>query len=253
MGTGPDVDHLVDGGSEWDRGSGHARDPGTPHPAGDHDRVRSDVAPVRANPSDLAILDVDPYELGARRDHQRPDLLRALTHQGSRLERVHDPDPGRVEAAQDHVLVDEGDELTNLSRREQLDRLHAPRLRGRDPSLQLLHPLRRARDLDPAALGEDPQLLVLGDALHGESRHLLRMVDEIDEIRGVPGGAAGAGKRSLVEQHYVSPAKATQVVGHAVAHDPGADHDHARCLGQSRHESASFCREPRRPAALRVR
>ena len=46
-------------------------------------------------------------------------------------------------------------------------------LGGRQAALELLHPLRRAGDLDPAALGEDAQLLVLAHAVERERRHLL--------------------------------------------------------------------------------
>ena len=50
-------------------------------------------------------------------------------------------------------------------------------------------------------------------------RHLLRVVDGEDEVRGVPGRAAGVRQRALVEQDEVAPAERGEVVGEAVADD----------------------------------
>ena len=77
----------------------------------------------------------------------------------------------------------------------------------------------------PAALGEDAHLLVLADAVDRQRGHLLRVVDQVDEVRGVACGPARVGQRALVEQHDVAPAQAAEVVGEAVADDAGADHD----------------------------
>ena len=107
--------------------------------------------------------------------------------------------------------------------------------RRRRPPLQLLHPLGRAGDLDAAAPGEDAHLLVLDDAVEGDRRHLLRVVGQEDEVRGVTGGATRVRQRALVEQDDVAPAEAGEVPGHAVADDAGADDHDACALGKPAH------------------
>ena len=106
----------------------------------------------------------------------------------------------------------------------------APRLGRGHPAAQLLAPLLGARDLDAAALREDAQLAVLADAVERELGHLLAVVGQEDEVRGVAGRAARVRERALVEQQDVAPAEPRQVVGHAVADDAGADDDDACVL-----------------------
>ena len=60
----------------------------------------------------------------------------------------------------------------------------------------------------PAGLGEDAELLVLANAVERERRHLLRVVDREDEVRGVAGRAARVRQRALLEEHEVAPAQA---------------------------------------------
>ena len=141
------------------------------------------------------------------------------------LERVDDADAGRVEAAEDDGLVDERDHRLDLGRGQQAGALDAPRGRRRHPPLQLLHPLGRPGDLDAAALVVDAELAVLVGALDRERRHLLGVVGQEDEVRGVAGRAARVRERALLDEHDVPPAVLGQVVGHAVADDPGADDD----------------------------
>ena len=100
---------------------------------------------------------------------------------------------------------------------------------------QLLHPLLRPRDLDAARLGEDAHLLVLAHALERELRHLLRVVDREDEVRGVSGRAARVRQRALVEQDDVRPALVGEVVGDRVADDAAADDDGAGLAGRVAH------------------
>ena len=66
------------------------------------------------------------------------------------------------------------------------------------------------------------------DALERELRHLLRVVDEEDEVRRMPGRAAGVRQRPLVEEHDVRPPEPGEVVREAVADDAAADHDGTR-------------------------
>ena len=72
-----------------------ARDPRAPDAAGDDDGVGLDVALVRADARDAAVLDVDAGDLDAGGDRQRAQLLRLLAHQRAGLERVDDADAGR--------------------------------------------------------------------------------------------------------------------------------------------------------------
>src|SRR5207237_6915290 len=127
--------------------------------------------------------------------------------------------------------------LLDLGRRQELGRL-PPGLRRRDPAPQLLQPLRRPRELEPAALREDAELLVLEDAVLGELRHLLRVVDREDEVRRMAGRAAGVRQRPLLEQDDVAPALLRQVVDDAVADDPGADNDDAGLIRYFAHVRA---------------
>src|SRR5262249_41849931 len=71
---------------------------------------------------------------------------------------------------------------------------------------------------------EHPRLHVLADGLQRELRHLLRVVDREDEVRGMPRGTAWGGGRPLVEQDEVSPAELREVVREAVADNACADH-----------------------------
>src|SRR5437016_5442775 len=131
-----------------------------------------------------------------------------------------------------------GIEAPDLRRRHQLC-IDAPGLAGRHAPLELVHPLGGASDLDAAALGEDPQLLVLANAVQREERHLLGVIGEKDEVRGVPGGSARVGKWALVDQDDLLPTLLCQVVGHAVAHDPGTDHDDSRLRRHAAHPHPS--------------
>ena len=157
-------------------------------------------------------------------------------------ERIDDADPRRREATEDDVGVDVGHHRLDLLGRHQL-RLDPPRARRRHPALELLHPLGRPGDLDPAALGEDAHLLVLLDAIGGERRHLARVVGQEDEVRGVTGRAAGVRQRTLLDLDDVLPAKPGEVVDKAVADDAGADDDDARGI-RLRAQSVLLSRAP---------
>ena len=123
----------------------------------------------------------------------------------------------------------------DLGRCQEADGRDPPGRGGGHPALELLHPLRRPGDLDAARLEEDPQLLVLVDAVDREGRHLLGVVGQEDEVRGVAGRAAGAGQRALLEQDDVRPALLGQVVGHAAADDAGADDDDVGPIRKTAH------------------
>src|SRR6266566_1729680 len=59
----------------------------------------------------------------------RPTLGLHTPHQSAGAKRVDDADPGRVEAAEDDLLVDVGHELLHLVGRDERHGLDAPRLR----------------------------------------------------------------------------------------------------------------------------
>ena len=234
-----DVDHLVDHRRERDRRARHPREARAPDPAADHDAPGLEIAAGRAHAAHASVLDVDAEDLGVGADGQRPGRHGGLAHQRAGLQRVDHAGARRVEPAEDHALVEIGDELADLRRREQRDRLDAPRLRRGDAARELLHALGGARDLDPAALREDPQLAVLADALERQRGHLARVVDREDEVGRVAGRAARVGERPLVDQHELAGAEAREVVHEAVADDARADHDDVggrreRARGQAR-------------------
>ena len=76
---------------------------------------------------EIPVLAHDTGHLGVGKHRERPSPLALLSHQRPRSQRVHDPHARRVEAPEDEVLVDEGDQVLDLVGREQLGRL-TPRL-----------------------------------------------------------------------------------------------------------------------------
>ena len=156
-----------------------------------------------------------------------PDSWAGLAHQRPRAQRIDHAHALRVEATDDHGLVDVGHELLDLGGRHQRDPLDPPRCGGGHPAGQLLHALLGSGDLDPAADREHAEPRVLVDAVAREGGHLTRVVHRVDEVRGVPGRAARVRQRPLVEQHEVAPPESAEVVRDAVADDAGADHDRA--------------------------
>src|SRR3990172_822691 len=152
---------------------------------------------------------------------------------------------GRVEAAEDDGLVDERDHRLDLGRGQEAGALHTPGRRGGDPALQLLEPFRRPGDLDAAALVVDTEVAVLVGAVEREGRHLLGVVGQEDEVRGMAGGAAGVREGALLDEQDLLPALLRQVPGHAVADDPGPDDDDLRALRQRCHDSLASSARPR--------
>ncbi len=219
-----DVDHLVHRRRQRDGRARHARDPRRPHAARDHDDVGLEVAARRAHAAHATVLDVDAGHLGVRED-LRAFRLRLLAHERPEAERVDDCDGRRVEAAEEDRLVHERDELLDLRRRDESAAVDAPRLRRRHPAAQFLHPLLRARDLDPAALVQRAGVAVLAHRLERELRHLLRVVDREDEVGRVAGRAARVRKRPLVELDEIGDAELGEPAGEAVADDAAADDD----------------------------
>ena len=234
-GHGTDVDHLVDGGRERDVRAGHCREERSPDAARDHDGLGLDRPARGVHAPDVTVLDVHAADVRVREDLQAPAVDALLAHDRPGAERVDDRDGRAVEAAEQDRLVDVRHELLDLGRRHEPRRVDSPRLRRRHPTAELLHPLLGARDLDPAALGVDAHLDVLTLRLERQLRHLLRVVDGEDEVRGVAGRAAGVRQRPLVDLDDVGPAEPREVVDEAVADDAAADHDGSGTRGEGAH------------------
>ena len=206
-----------------------------------HHRVGLDVAARRPHPADVTVLDVQPGDLDIGHDGQRTGLQGPLAHDGAGPQGVDHPHAGRPERADELVLLDERHLLLDEGGGDELG-LDAPGLGARHPPAELLHPFRRAGDLEAAGLGEDAHLLVLLDRVEGQVRDLPRVVDGEDEVGRVPGGAAGVGQRSHVELDDVGPAETRQVVDEAVADDACADDDGLGVLGNGCHGGFSLVR-----------
>jgi len=158
-------------------------------------------------------------------DAKRPHLRRSLSHDGSCPQRIYNANRRGVKTAKDDAFVDKGNPFFDFGGGEQLGR-DAPRFgRGHAPG-QFLQACFRTGDFDPTTFGEHAHLLVLRHAVKGQLRHLFGMINGKDEVGGMTGGSAGIGQRAFVDQNDVTPAQASQVVGHAVANNARADnHD----------------------------
>ena len=222
------VRHLVHRRGKRNIGAGHGGDARAPHAAGDHHLRCLDGAAVgrhgaNARTPERAALHLQPGHLGVVQHGQHALGQRAFAHDGAGLDRVHHRHGRRVEAALDHVAVDERHPGHHLVRGEQLG-LDPPGARRGHAPAQLLHALLGARHLDPAAGSVHPQRLVLALALQRKHRDLAVVIGGEDEVGGVAGGAAGIGQRPLVDQHQLVPPQLRKVPHQAVADNAGADH-----------------------------
>ena len=111
-----DVDHLVHGRRERDRRSRHRRDAWTPHAARDRDVLGLDPTLVGDHGPDRAVGDLEVGDLGVGEHREHALVDRLLAHQRAGLQRVDHRHARRVEAAEQHVGVDERDELLDLVR-----------------------------------------------------------------------------------------------------------------------------------------
>ena len=96
----------------------------------------------------------------------------------------------------------------------------------------------RATSMPPVSL-KTPSSWYWPRAVDREGRHLLAVVGQEDEVRGVARRAAGVWQRALLEQDDVAPAGLGEVVGHAVADDPGTDDHDVRPVGKRAHSVPS--------------
>ena len=140
---------------------------------------------------------------------------------------------GGIEHRADEVtLLDERQELLGLLRCEEL-RLESEVTRPAVRHLQPLHALGRIgqqespRAVQAAGLPRDPlELVVEPDGVALELRDVRIAIQGVKTPGGVPRGAG----RQLValDEHDVLPAGFREVVEHAAADHPAADHDHPR-------------------------
>ncbi len=230
------VGHLVDDRGERDPRAGHLGQERGPDAACDDDVLGLDGAAAGRDTPDAAVLDTHRGDFGVRERRQGAHRLGLLAAQRPELQGVADADARRVEATDEDRLVDERDKLLDLGGGHQAG-VDAPVLGRVHLAAQLVQARLRARDLEAAAFRVDTPVLVLAGALERQLRHLLVVVDQVQEVRRVAGRAARVGQRSLVDEEDVLPPEVRKVVGNAVADDAGADDDD---LGAGR-ETAHRC------------
>src|SRR2546422_11297874 len=71
----PDTDHLVHGGTERDRGAGHAGETRAPDATRDHHGFGFDIPFARPHSPYAALFDIDARHLGARDHAERAHRL----------------------------------------------------------------------------------------------------------------------------------------------------------------------------------
>ena len=239
VGLGEHVDrthigHLMHRRHERDVGARHVGDPVGPHAAGNHHVVGLDRPLVgdhcrdRAHAGQRTFTGRDVEHLGVGED-LATGVDGHLPHPRAGFERVHDRDGGAVEAAQDHVGVDEGHQFTHLGGGEQMG-LDAPGGRRGHAPLELVQTFGGSGHLDAPGVHREPQVPVLVGALLAQQAHLLVVVHREDEVGGMTRGAAGVRQGTLVQQHEVTPSELRQVPHQAVTDNPCSD-DHAAGLG----------------------
>ncbi len=192
------------------------------------DDLGLDVAPVRTNARDGAVVDqdlTDPDVLDDRgAAHPRPAC------QGlGQIGRVGRPVAGQPDTADQVVDRHQRVARERLFRHEQLA-LEVEGLGRRGRTAQLHHPVLGPGDRHTAALlvaGTQPGLLLqlgiqLGRVLD-EPCAGLRRAQLADQSGGVPRGAAG--ELALLQKHHVGLPGLGQVIGHARPDDTPADDD----------------------------
>ena len=145
------------------------------------------------------------------------------------------PTDGRPEGADDLVGVEErhllGHELPGVTSSASMPHALADDIRRRSSSIRSSV---RATSKPPDSV-KTPISLYCRTRVERQVGDLAGVVDREDEVRGVPGRAAGVGQRALVDLDDVGPAEPGQVVDEAVADDAGADDDDAGGGGDRGH------------------
>ena len=209
----------------------HTPDVPPPEARAVDDEVGLDVARVRPDPGDEAVLVVDggdrhPFEAARPPAAGAPDERRHHVDGACPPVRRH-PGP-----ADEPVLVDERVEGGDLVGRHEVHLRQPEPVVHRGEALQLFEAVRAVGDgeaPDRPEPGRLPGLLLdLGEQVarvDEELREALVRAHGPDEARRVPGGPA---REALpLEEEHVAPAELREVVGGARADDPAAD-DHGR-------------------------
>ena len=155
-----DVGHLVHGGRERDVGAGHGGNAGAPHATGDDHVLALDATLVRYDCADGTVGRFHRHHFGVGEDLQGIFGLGLFAQQRSCTKRVNGRHAGRVEATEQNLFVDEGNEFFDLFGRDELGR-DAPGLGRGHAAIELLHALGRAGNFDAAALGVHAEFHVL--------------------------------------------------------------------------------------------
>ncbi len=219
---------LVGERLERDRHPDHRPDPRTPDARrADHD-VGRDLAAIREDRPDPAVVRPDVGD-GVLAEERRATLHRA--------ERLGLGDADRVgQAVGWHVIrTDDGVAIDERPQRRRLVGVdhpagEAPRFGEVAPSVDLGQTFRRQSELQaadrvqtpPTVERQGPRLL---DRIHGEFGHRLRRIGLEDDPGRVRGGPAGLVQRPLFDNRHVRPPAQDQLVRQRAADDPGSD-DH---------------------------
>ena len=189
------VSHLVNGRDERNRCSSHVGDAVAPHATRNNDVVGFDPAAVGHDSADLLrsirpVRCLNVFHLGVRKDLQHTLVHRFVTKESSGIERVDHRHRRAVEAAEDHIIVDERNEFLHFCWREQLG-LDSPRFRAGHPAIEFVHSLLSSSNLDATRIDAAIEIAILVGALHAEQRHLLVVIDRENEVRRMTGATAG--------------------------------------------------------------
>ena len=207
----------------------HPPDVPPPEARAVHHEVGLDVARVRPDPGDAAVLVVDggdrhPFEAA------RPPAAGAPDERRHHVDGARHPVRRHPGPADEPVLVDERVERRDLLRRHEVHLRQPEPVVHRGEALQLLEAVPAVGDgeaPDRPEPGRLPGLLLdLGEEVarvDEELREALVRAHGPDEARRVPGGPA---REALpLEEEHVAPAELREVVGGARADDPAADDD----------------------------
>ena len=235
--VGPD--ELVLHHRERDRHAGHAAELRTPDAGADQGLFALDVAAVRVDAAHAPVPDVEagdgdaPFERDALR-------LRAASQRRGGADGLRDA-VGRDEIGpKDRGGVDQWDLLRRLLGSEERRAIDAVRAGEPDPALQLPHPFRGGRDLDPA--DAEPARLAV-DRLEArvqlhrvprEPAHRARAVRLEHEPRRMRGRAPRLEQRALIDHEDVGDPQLGEVVRGARANDARSDDHELRAISHVR-------------------
>ncbi len=224
---GPQRDVLVIDRRRRDGLADHRRDLGRPDACRVDHQLRVDRATVGDHPADGPPgVELDPGHPQPGPDPD-PERTGSVGHGMGRAVRVEMAVLGEVDRAVEVVRADRRHPADGLVGRDHLGIQPDPA--GAAGGALELAQLIRARGQPQAARSlEDAQPLVQLHAVAAEPHHRRRGVEDGHE----PGRLAGRSGRQLglLHEQHVRPAGLGQVVRHAAAGDPAADHDDARLV-----------------------